>query len=53
MAAIEQRKTAEAMREAEERGTPLPKDFRWMYRDDQKAAIAADAYEFALREVEE
>ena len=40
VAAIEQRKTAEAMREAEERGTPLPKDFRWMYRDDQKAAIA-------------
>ena len=35
--ATKQSKTAEAMREAEERGTPLPKDFRrFLQRDPAK-----------------
>jgi len=36
----EQRKTAEAKDKAVTDGKPLPADFRWAYRDDQKAAIA-------------
>ena len=36
----EARKTAEAKAEAIAKGKPLPDDFRWAYRDDQKAAIA-------------
>lgn len=40
VAAQEHRKTLEAQAEAMARGKPLPADFRWAYRDDQKAAIA-------------
>jgi hypothetical protein len=38
--AQEHRKTLEAQAEAMAKGKPLPADFRWAYRDDQKAAIA-------------
>ena len=38
--AQEQSKTNQAKAEALARGKPLPDDFRWFYRDDQKAAIA-------------
>jgi conjugative relaxase-like TrwC/TraI family protein len=40
VAAQEQRKTLEAQAEAIAKGKPLPEDFRWAYRDDQKAAMA-------------
>lgn len=40
VAAQEQRKTQEAHAEAKAKGKPLPAEFRWAYRDDQKAAIA-------------
>lgn len=40
VAAQERRKTAEAQAKATAAGQPLPEDFRWAYRDDQKAAIA-------------
>lgn len=38
--AQERRKTMEANDKAAADGKPLPADFRWAYRDDQKAAIA-------------
>lgn len=40
VAAQEQHKTDEAKAEALAKGKPLPDDFCWSYRDDQKAAIA-------------
>lgn len=38
--ALERAKTEEAKAEAIAKGKPLPADFRWAYRDDQRAAIA-------------
>lgn len=40
VAGQEQRKMLEAQAEAIAKGKPLPADFRWAYRDDQKAAVA-------------